>query len=248
MTILVSFIAGTFWIGYLVYTIKKSRFLTSREKNTAFCILFLSLILIVLSIDRLSDIPKLIIPMVIRSDVALILWAKAHKLLWQTAFCYVAINTIGAMVIYATADLSKHYFDKSEHKFPQLLKFHLLFRKIWHIIFSNCVLIQKISSYFGNYTFVQEIREIYDEVKNVLLNLRNFRKRLSERIEQWTRRTNLILVFLVFLIPIPIPWIGTIIIVGVRYKNIKGGLWALLLANAIKSSIFVLMIWRGFHI
>jgi hypothetical protein len=215
------------WISYIYLAIKKSTILSPTEKNLAYICLFALSLLSLATVRSFKEVLTLLLFMASRGDIALIAWFAAGKGFWPTAIAHTCLATIGLMVIYLTTDLLK---SQSEKHLPKLLM--LLTQQI-----------QKIIRFFLR---ERNIARMFRETREIFQFLKLIRQAYRKKLSQWIEKRKLLVVFIIYLIPVPIPYLPTIIIVTVRARNIKYGLWPLLLASFLRGLIFVWLVWQGF--
>lgn len=203
------------WLGYIYLAIKNSAFLAPKEKKIAHLCLFSLATLALSSVRGFKEILTLLVPMASRGDIAILIWFKYGKSFLATASAYTALSTIGVILIYVTADLIK------SHTSPHIPK-----------------ILNPIFSPLKNWKIIQFIKNLYQKIKNWMGSYK-------ASLTSWISGKKLIWIFLIYLIPIPLPYLPTIIIVTVRYRDIKHGLWPLLIASLFKNLIFVWLIWQG---
>lgn len=228
------------WLGYVFLTVKRSKILSDSEKNIARILLIILVGLILSAIRGPKEIFNLILPMMIRSDVALLLWFSAGKGLWATALAFAAINTIGLITLYVTVDLVKSH---GQRHAPKLLTIVLA------LLEKKIVFIRRHASIFlTEPTF----KNVIDEFQEIILFVKECRgaiKRalavLKSCLARWLASQALIWIFLVYIIPLPIPYLPSLIITAVRCKDVKYGLWPLVIANFLRGLIFTWLVWLG---
>lgn len=226
------------WLGYIYLAVNKSSFLTVKEKRiTHLSILILSVLAI--STVQFHEILTLLALMATRSDIAILIWFKAGKSFWLTALASAAVNTIGLVVVYTAADLFKtHIVDKHGKKlYPLPGDF---FRS-----FKNQTLFKKFSAEKNIKMMLTEITAVMREITRWRKGIKIFQDKLRARLNRWVAGKELWVLLAIFAAPLPIPYLPTIIIVAMRYRNIRYGLWWLMAINFIKSIVFVWLIWQG---
>lgn len=204
-----------FWLIYVYSAINKSNILSLQEKKIVRFCFFVLAGLALSTVRSFKEILILLPAMIIRGDVAILFWFKAGKSFCSTAIAHVTLGTIGLIIIYLTTDLIKQH---SERNRSNILKF--IFRP-----FLNLIIVRWIQNLF------QVVKKFFASYKSSLM--------------RWISRQKLMWVFLIYVIPIPIPYLSTIIIVTVRYRNIRYGLWPLIIANILRGIVFVWLVWHG---
>lgn len=205
----------TFWLCYVYWAIKKAPILSKKEKRICHLCFFILALLTLTTIRNFKEVLVLLGIMIIRNDIAVLIWFKAGKGFLETAIAHTATSLIGIMMIYLTTDLFK------SHAQPRVTK-----------------ILTPLLTPIKNWIIIQHIINLFRLIKNRLSFLKH-------SLIQWLKNKETIWLFLIYLIPIPIPYFSTIITIIFRYRNIRYGLWILLTGGILKEVSFVWLAWQG---
>jgi hypothetical protein len=113
------------------------------------------------------------------------------------------------------------------------------------IYFTTDLVKSKTEGHFSKFSKLKPIKKIKDFL--ALKLSKPFKtEKLKKGIIDWLSKRKLIFIFLIYLLPLPLPYIPSIIIVLVRLRNIKYGFWSLFLGSIVKQILFVYLVWIGF--
>lgn len=221
------------WFSYIYLAIKNSTILLAREKRIAHICLFCLAGLALSTVRSFKEVLTLLVLMASRGDIAILVWFKAGKSFFATALAHTALAMIGLMVIYLTTDLVQ---SRSERHISKALLFLLSLFKKWLLPFKRIMRERHLKNSF------KEIQEVIQFITELYQSIR---KSYKSGLSRWIERKKLFWIFLIYLLPIPLPYLPTIIIITVRCRNIRHGLWPLLIASFIKGFIFTWLVWQG---
>lgn len=221
------------WLGYIYLVIKKSTILLTKEKKMVQVIILILVVIALLTIKGFQEVLTLLFWMFFRNDIAIYIWFRAGKSFLTTALAHSSAAIIGLIIIYLTADLIKSH---GERHGPSLI--NLLFKPI-------IIRIRPVITWVKKIIEEPHIKKIVNETKDIVRFLNELRQSYKKAIGYWIESKKLIWIFLIYLMPIPLPYLPTIIIITVRARNIRYGIWPLIIASFIKSFIFVWLFWQG---